>query len=161
MSQNSWYNQTCGGRTRGDVGSPGLTEEANTVCFWAFTPYRCCPVLIHTDAVVPYALMDSFCLAFSDSHSQQITVEGGRNLYGSSWCMQIGPPAVTIYFIWTDRPVGLLITESFLSWNFPLLLCNSVTAKKDKLTVSNLFPPLLTMILFLFVLSSTFTLVEE
>lgn len=30
LSQNSHYNQTCGGRIWRDVGSPGLTEEGNT-----------------------------------------------------------------------------------------------------------------------------------
>lgn len=130
------------------------------VCFWALTPCRCCPVLVHTDAIVPYALMDSLCVAFWNSQSQQIQRREEfpwQQLVYADWT----PSSDNLLHFWTDRAVGLQITESFLSWNFRLLLCNSVAAKKDTFSVSNPFPPLLAMILFLFVQSLTFTLVEE
>lgn len=52
-------------------------------------------ILIQTDTIVQYALKDTFLLAFWDAQSQQF--EGKTIFCGSSWLMQIGPPAATVF----------------------------------------------------------------
>lgn len=114
MPPNSYYNQTRGGRILGDGSSPDLTEvlmeEGNT--YGLFLPSRCCPGLIHAVAVAPLHSWIHFVWLFRIlSHYR---LEGGRNLYGSSWRLQIGPSAVTIYFIWIDRRWDYRICPSFV-----------------------------------------------
>lgn len=124
----------------------------HSVCFRAFTPCGCYPVLIHTDAIVPYALMYSLCLAFWDRQSQQF--EGGNNFHGNSWCMWIGPSAATICFIFghTDHWDCNYLNLSFD--RISSFSCATVLLpKKDPFLcyqlVSNLFSLLPTMNLFL------------
>lgn len=105
-----------------------------------------------THTLMPLPLcMDSFCLALWDPQSQQF--KGEKDFHGNSWCIWIGPWAATICFTLGHRPVGLQISESLLLWSF-LILCNHITAKKDRLSLISFytFSPLLTMVLLLFVL---------